>query len=83
MLFFFNFKKKMLQSIESLKIPLSVRNDDSDVVDEIEDAREEFIDELDTAMTELVAGVTGEVGQGEEKDFNISECRLWPSPRIK
>jgi len=34
-------------------------------------------------MTELVAGVTGEVGQGEEKDFNISECRLWPSPRIK
>ena len=60
-----------------------MRNDDSDVVDEIEEAREEFIDELDTAMTELVAGVTGEVGQGLGTDFDISECRLWPGPRFK
>ena len=60
-----------------------MRNDDSDVVDEIEEAREEFIDELDTAMTELVAGVTGEVGQGLGTDFDISKCRLWPGPWFK
>ena len=57
-------------------------NDYSDVVDEIEEARDEFIDELDSAMTELVAGVTGQV-RGVDTDFNISKCRIYPNPRFK